>query len=92
MVQVVDSQKLQSVADIYNQYKNCKVLIRDFVREDGSVTKGYVYAVSTSSDSFVTLFDYKDELKDKNIDCMLIGSYNNGGGIGIQYIVQKTNG
>lgn len=90
MVQVVNSQELQSVTDIYNQYRNCKVLIRDFVREDGSVTKGYVYAVSTSSDSFVNLFDYKDKLKDENIDCMLIGSYNNGGGIGIQYVIQKN--
>ena len=89
MVELIDSKELQNVEDIQQKYRNCKFVISDFVREKGTVTKGYLYAVSTSSDSYETLFDYMDQLEDDGIECMIDGSYNNGGGVGMQYVVRK---
>ncbi len=46
---------------------------------------GYLYCVSTSDDSFDALIDERDRLTDEGRICVLGGSYNNGGAVGVQY-------
>ena len=47
--------------------------------------EGYLYCVSTSDDSYMELIDERDRLEDNGKICVLGGSYNNGGAVGVQY-------
>ncbi len=47
--------------------------------------EGYLYCVSTSDDSYMDLINMRDRLQDNGKICVLRGSYNNGGAVGVQY-------
>ncbi|MDE6055304.1 MAG: hypothetical protein K2G55_16450, partial [Lachnospiraceae bacterium] len=47
--------------------------------------EGYLYCVSTSDDSFDALIRERDKLENAGRICVIRGSYNNGGAVGVQY-------
>lgn len=85
MLKILDEKKFRTDDEIEDLYKDCKYLYiidsYDKVTDDG----GYLYCVSTSNDSFDELIDEREKLRKKGKICVLGGSYNNGGAIGVQY-------
>ncbi|MDE5824762.1 MAG: hypothetical protein K2H91_08810, partial [Lachnospiraceae bacterium] len=47
--------------------------------------EGYLYCVSTSEDSYTELYQMRNKLRREGKICVVGGSYNNGGAIGVQY-------
>lgn len=85
MLKILDEKVLKTDEEIEEQYKNCKYLYiidsYDKVIDD----EGYLYCVSTSEDSYRELYMMRNKLRDEGIICVVGGSYNNGGAIGVQY-------
>lgn len=85
MLKILDEKKFRTDDEIEDLYRDCKYLYiidsYDKVTDDG----GYLYCVSTSNDSFDELIDEREKLRKKGKICVLGGSYNNGGAIGVQY-------
>lgn len=48
-----------------------------------------LYCVSISGDSYDVLSDKRDRLEDNGKICVLGGSYNNGGAVGVQYKIKR---
>lgn len=46
---------------------------------------GYLYCISTSNESYMDLIRERERLQDSGKICVLGGSYNNGGAVGVQY-------
>ena len=85
MLQILDEQVLKTDDEIEELYKDCKYLtIIDSYDRIGD-NSGYLYCVSTSDESFDELIDERDRLEDEGRICILGGSYNNGGAVGVQY-------
>ncbi|MCM1038067.1 MAG: hypothetical protein NC434_02005 [Ruminococcus sp.] len=85
MLKILDEKKLRTDTEIRKLYKDCKYLYiidsYDKIVDD----KGYLYCVSTSEDSFSQLYEMRDKLRDEGRLCVVGGSYNNGGAVGVQY-------
>lgn len=87
MLQVLDEKELRSADSIEEEYQDCKYLITNYTSlEDPS---GYLYCVSTSNDSYHEICKIKNDFARKQVPCMLMGSYNNGGGFGVQYEIKE---
>ena len=56
---------------------------------DMSDIQGTVFIVSEDNTSFNELCDENDKLKEQGKRTIIIGSYENGGGIGVQYELQQ---
>lgn len=85
MLKILNEKVLRTDDEIEELYKNCIYLyIIDGYDKlvDG---QGYLYCVSTSDDSFHVLIAERDRLEDEGKICVLGGSYNNGGAVGVQY-------
>ena len=85
MLKIVDEKILRTDDEIEDIYKDCKYIsiIDDY--EKAAENSGYLYCVSTSEDSFDELINERDRLEEEGKICVLGGSYNNGGAIGVQY-------
>ena len=85
MLKILNEKVLKSDMEIRSLYKDCKYVYiidsYDKVVDD----EGYLYCVSTSDDSYDELIDERDRLEDDGKICVLGGSYNNGGAVGVQY-------
>lgn len=85
MLKILDEKVFKSDSEIEDQYENCKYIYimdsYDNIVDDG----GYLYCVSTSDDSYMDLIRERERLENEGKICVLGGSYNNGGGIGVQY-------
>ena len=85
MLRILDEKVLKKDTEIRKLYKNCKYVYTidsyDKVIDD----EGYLYCVSTSDDPYLELIRERDRLEDDGKICVLGGSYNNGGAIGVQY-------
>ena len=83
MLKILDEKVLKTDDEIEEQYKNCKYLtiIDDKITDND----GYLYCVSTSNDSYMDLIRERERLEDEGKICVLGGSYNNGGAVGVQY-------
>ncbi|MDE5700288.1 MAG: hypothetical protein K2I96_23280 [Lachnospiraceae bacterium] len=85
MLRILDEKVLKTDEEIEELYKNCKYLYiidsYDKMIED----EGYLYCVSTSEESYSELYATRDRLRDEGKICVVGGSYNNGGAIGVQY-------
>lgn len=71
--------------EIENLYKNCKYLCIIDGYDKLADNNGYLYCVSTSAESFQQLIDERDRLQKEGKCCVIGGSYNDGGAIGVQY-------
>lgn len=85
MLKILDEKKLRTDDDIEQEYKNCKYLYIIDNYDKIIDNEGYLYCVSTSNDSFDELFDVQDKLLKEGKCCVISGSYNNGGAVGVQY-------
>lgn len=85
MLQILDEKVLRSDDEIESQYKNCKYLCIIDSCDRFADNNGYLYCVSTSEDSLRLLLNERDRLKQEGKCCVIGGSYNNGGAIGVQY-------
>lgn len=89
MLRVLNEKVLKTDNEIEELYKDCKYLYiidsYDKMMED----KGYLYCVSTSEESYTELYKMRDRLRDEGKICVVGGSYNNGGAIGVQYEYKK---
>lgn len=85
MLKILDEKTLKNDYEIEEQYKDCKYLYIIDSYDKMIDHSGYLYCVSTSDDSFDELIDERDRLEEEGRICVLGGSYNNGGAIGVQY-------
>ena len=85
MLQILDEKTARTPENIEKEYKNCKYIITDY--GDLQNPNGFLYCVSSSSDSFDEITRKMYEMTKTGIQCMLLGSYNNGGAVGVQYEV-----
>lgn len=85
MLKILDEKTLKNDYEIEQQYKDCKYLYIIDSYDKIVDHNGYPYCVSTSDDSFDELIDERDRLEEEGRICVLGGSYNNGGAIGVQY-------
>ena len=85
MLKILDEKTLKNDYEIEQQYKDCKYLYIIDSYDKIVDHNGYLYCVSTSDDSFDELIDERDRLGEEGRICVLGGSYNNGGAIGVQY-------
>lgn len=85
MLKILDEKVLKTDDEIEEQYKNCKYLT--IIDSYGKIADndGYLYCVSTSDDSYMDLIRERERLEDEGKICVLGGSYNNGGAVGVQY-------
>ena len=85
MLKILNEKSRKTDDEIEELYKDCKYIYiidgYDKVTEDG----GYLYCVSTSNESYMDLIKERDKLEDNGKICVLGGSYNNGGAVGVQY-------
>ena len=88
MLKILNEKVLKSDMEIRSLYKDCKYVYiidsYDKVVDD----EGYLYCVSTLDDSYDELIDERDRLEDDGKICVLGGSYNNGGAVGVQYEIK----
>ena len=85
MLKILDEKTLKNDYEIEQQYKDCKYLYIIDSYDKIVDHNGYLYCVSTSDDSLDELIDERDRLEEEGRICVLGGSYNNGGAIGVQY-------
>lgn len=85
MLKILDEKILKNDYEIEEEYKDCKYLYIIDSYDKMIDHNGYLYCVSTSDDSFDELIDERDRLEEEGRICVLGGSYNNGGAIGVQY-------
>lgn len=78
MLKYINSTKLEHVNDVRNKYDHCKVLMTDLDISDMSDITGYVYAISTSEDTFNEICEKYGELHDEGKLVMIVGSYCDG--------------
>lgn len=85
MLKILDEKILKTDGEIRQLYKDCKYLYiidsYDKVVDD----EGYLYCVSTSEDSYTELYQLRNQLRSEGKICVVGGSYNNGGAVGVQY-------
>lgn len=85
MLKILDEKILRSDDDIEREYKDCKYLYIIESPDRLIDHNGYLYCVSTSDESFDQLIDEREKLRTEGRLCVLGGSYNNGGAVGVQY-------
>lgn len=85
MLKILDEKVLRTVDDIEDQYKDCKYVTLLDSYDQIADNDGYLYCVSTSNESFDDLITELYRLENEGKICVLGGSYNNGGAVGVQY-------
>jgi len=85
MLKILDEKVLRTDDEIEDQYKDCKYLYIIDSYEKLTDDEGYLYCVSTSEESYGQLYEIRDRLRNEGKICVVGGSYNNGGAIGVQY-------
>lgn len=85
MLKILNEKVLKTDEEIRTLYKDCKYIYLVDSYEKAIDDEGYLYCVSTSNDSYMELIDERDRLEHNGKICVLRGSYNNGGAVGVQY-------
>ena len=83
MLQVLDEKIQRTPEDVEREYSNCKYILKDY--GDIQNPNGFIYCVSDSNDTFDEICQMIYDLTKDGVQCMLLGSYNNGGAVGVQY-------
>ena len=76
-----------SVEEARTKYTNSKVIIVLDDKFDISNLIGYLYAISSSVDSFNDLCLESNKLRKKGVQNIIVGTYNNGAASGVQHII-----
>ena len=85
MLKKIDNNRILSINSAREQYPKSKILFLITDMSDMSDIQGTVFMVSDDNTSFNELCDENDKLKEQGRRTIIIGSYENGGGIGVQY-------
>ena len=85
MLKRVQNGQVLSLNTAREQYPKSKVLFLVSDMSDMSDIKGSVFMVSEDDSSFNELCNENDKLRNQGKQTIIIGSYENGGGIGVQY-------
>ena len=85
MLKILDEKVLKTDDEIESIYKDCKYLCIIDGWDKIADNDGYLYSVSTSEESLKQLLDERSRLQKEGKCCVIGGSYNNGGAIGVQY-------
>jgi len=85
MLKILDENVLKTDDEIEEQYKDCKYLYIIDSYDNLIDHNGYLYCVSTSEDSLNQLLYERSRLQKEGKCCVVGGSYNNGGAVGVQY-------
>ena len=87
MLHVLDEKVIRSAENIENEYRDCKYVLTNYTNLENP--EGYLYCVSTSDDSFDEICRIANQFSKDNVPSILMGSYNNGGGLGVQYEIKR---
>ena len=82
-------REITSVATATESIKNSKAVFVITDMENLADIKGYIYYVSKSESTYPELLSVFKQIGESGERAMLIGSYNNGGAIGVQYEIQQ---
>lgn len=85
MLKIMDGKQIVSLEDARAEYPKTKKLFVVTDMSDIANIKGYIFAVSMNDSSFGELLDVDRKIQKDGHQTMLIGSYENGGAIGVQY-------
>lgn len=85
MLKILDEKVLKTDNEIEELYKDCKYITIIDSYDKIADNDGYLYCVSTSDDSYMELIRERERLENEGKICVLGGSYNNGGAVGVQY-------
>ncbi|MBR1633780.1 MAG: hypothetical protein IJ682_01820 [Lachnospiraceae bacterium] len=83
MLIILEEKKKRTPENVEKDYKNCKYIMTDF--GDIQAPNGYLDSVSESEESFDEICRRAYLFSKQGRQCILLGTYNNGGGIGVQY-------
>ena len=85
MLKILDEKILRTDDEIEDMYKDCKYLCIIDSWDKIDENNGSLYCISTSEDSLEQLISERSRLQKEGKCCVIGGSYNNGGAIGVQY-------
>ena len=85
MLRSVEERRIVTLDDARAELPRTKKLFIITDMADISNVKGYIRAVSEDSSSFAELLKLDRAMQKEGLQTMLVGSYENGGGIGVQY-------
>ena len=85
MLKILDEKILRTDNEIEELYENCKYLCTIDSYDKLADNNGYLYCISTSEDSYDQLYEIRSRLMKEGKCCVIGGSYNNGGAVGVQY-------
>ena len=84
MLKILDEKVLKTDDEIEELYKDCKYLCIIDSYDRVADNNGYLYCVSTEE-----LVKESDRLAKVGKCCVIGGSYNDGGAVGVQYEVKE---
>ena len=87
MLRKIDNRQVISLHSARESYPKSKIIFVITDMSDMSDIKGRVVMVSDSDDSFDDLCIEDRELRNRGMQTIIAGSYENGGAIGVQYAV-----
>ena len=87
MLKILNEKVKKTPEDIEREYSNCKYILINY--GDLQDPAGYLYCISESADTFDDISREIYNLTKKATQCMLLGSYENGGAVGVQYEIKK---
>ena len=87
MLTILDEKEQRTADSVEMQYPDSIFLLINFT--DIENPKGNLYCISRSLDSLNELNRIASDFAQKNIPCIIMGNYNNGGAPGVQYEVEK---
>lgn len=88
MLHLIDEKIVRTQSDIETLYPNCKYLLVDF-KDDEDDISGYLLYISDSPDSYVEICNKRREINKNGGNSIVLGSYNKGGMVGVQYEVTQ---
>ena len=83
MLNILDEKIKRTPEEIEHLYPNSKYILTNY--GDIQYPSGNLYCVSESKDSYMEICEQADRFVSEGVPCMLSGSYNNWGDIGVQY-------
>ena len=89
MLKMISKGGLITPHEVEAEYGNCKYIITDF--SDLQNIEEYLYCVSDSEDSFKEIYKVNYDLTKAGRESILLGSYGNGGAVGVQYEVKQQS-
>ena len=87
MLKILNEDTLRTPGDIESEYSNSKYILLNY--GDIQNPKGFLYCVSGSADSFDDISREIYNLTKEGKQCILLGSYDNGGAVGVQYEIKE---